>query len=225
MKKMKKVSSSTKKTVTKKTVLVNFILDKSGSMYDVKTSTISGFNEYINSLKNNKKVNYRFSLTFFDTFIDNKYVDVDIKTIEALNYNTYQPDGNTALYDAVCTTIDKVKKEGNKNNKILTVIMTDGQENSSTKFSRDDMNKLVDDMKKTKKWTFVYLGANQDSWANAQTFGFQQGNVVNYNASTAGVSSAFLSLTNCTNSFSMTGTNTSSTFFSERDKKDIEEEK
>lgn len=208
-----------------KTVLVNFILDKSGSMYDVKASTISGFNEYVNSLKNNKNVNYRFSLTFFDTSIDNKYVDVDIKTIEPLNDNTYKPDGNTALYDAVCTTIDKVKKEGKRNNKILTVIMTDGQENSSTKFGREDMNKLVDDMKKTKKWTFVYLGANQDSWANAQTFGFQQGNVVNYNSSAVGVSSAFLSLINCTNSFSMTGTNTSSTFFSEQDKKDIEDKK
>jgi hypothetical protein len=34
--------------------LVNFILDKSGSMGAVKTATISGFNEYLKTLKNQK---------------------------------------------------------------------------------------------------------------------------------------------------------------------------
>jgi hypothetical protein len=29
-------------------------------------------------------------------------------------------------------------------------------------------------------WTFIYMGANQDSWAETQQYGFQKGNVMNY---------------------------------------------
>jgi len=32
-------------------------------------------------------------------------------------------------------------------------------------------------------WTFIYMGANQDSWEETQNLGFSQGNVMNFNAS------------------------------------------
>ena len=45
--------------------LVNFILDKSGSMYNAQEATISGFNEYLGTLKEDKDI--LLSLTLFDT--------------------------------------------------------------------------------------------------------------------------------------------------------------
>lgn len=167
-----------------KTTIVNFILDKSGSMGMVREATISGFNEYIQTLKKDKKNKYKFTLTLFDTEVSHPITDTDIKDVDDLSSETYNPDGMTALYDAVCSTINGVKAK--KGQKVLTIIMTDGQENSSKEYTEKEMKKLVDE-KTAEDWKFVYLGANQDSYATAQKFGVSAANVANFNATGKGV--------------------------------------
>lgn len=89
--------------------LINFILDESGSMQDIKESTISGFNEYVGSLKRQKKQKYLFTLTKFDsTGIRIPYIARDIKKVPKLNSDTYQPGQNTPLYDIVTTIANMV---------------------------------------------------------------------------------------------------------------------
>ena len=51
----------------KQLVLVNVILDKSGSMASKLNDVIEGFNAYVTGLGEEKTVNYLFSLTLFDT--------------------------------------------------------------------------------------------------------------------------------------------------------------
>lgn len=47
---------------------VSFILDETGSMMSVKGQTISGFNEYLDTLKSEKNSgNIRFTLTQFNS--------------------------------------------------------------------------------------------------------------------------------------------------------------
>lgn len=180
--------------------IVNFILDKSGSMSSVQDSTISGFNEYIQTLQKDKKSKYEFTLTLFDTITSQPHIQKDIKDVPSLNKETYNPDGYTALYDAVCTTIKNTKEA--KNQKVLTVIMTDGEENSSKEYTQVEMKNLIEDKEKEGNWKFVYLGANQDSYAAAQKFGINPNNTANFNATARGMNMTMSTMASNTVNFS-----------------------
>jgi uncharacterized protein YegL len=185
-----------KKTTTtnKPTTIVNFILDRSGSMANCVEGTISGFNKYIKDLQK-KEGHVLFSLTFFDTNVDKKYTLVPLSEVKKLNSETYVPEGNTALYDAAVETIEQVAEQadGMKESKpaILTVIMTDGEENSSVKHDRECLNDLISKLKTEGNWSFIFLGANQDSWANASVLGVSRGNVANFQADNLGMQKGF----------------------------------
>ena len=140
---------------SKSETLVNFILDKSGSMSSIVDSTISGFNEYISTLKNDGN-KYSFSLTFFDTDVKQTYKNESISKVDKLDKENYTPDGMTALYDAVCRTIDEVKNTVKKDQKVLTVIMTDGEENSSKEYTQEQLKTKIGECEKTGNWSFVF---------------------------------------------------------------------
>jgi len=207
------------------TTNVHFILDKSGSMTTVREATISGFNEYLNKLKNDKKSDYNFSLTLFDTEKVKKYTVEPIKKIAELNEDTYIPDGMTALYDAACSTINSVRKKVKKTEKNIVVIMTDGVENSSQEYSEKEFRSIIKGLEGEKNWTFVFLGANQDAWANAGKWGFHKGNVVTYNNTKRGVEAAMDVMASSSSSFSASSSPSTSTFMSAEDKKKIEDTK
>ena len=204
--------------------LVSFILDKSGSMGAVKTVTISGFNEYLKTLQN-QKTSMSFSLTLFDTEVDKRYINVPLKEIKELDEKTYMPDGMTALYDAVCQTVTEVEKTLTKDQKSLVVIMTDGEENSSKEYTQKELKKKIEELTKTGLWSFVFLGANQDAWANAQKFGLSQMNVASFNSTDKGTRAAFHMAAMNTMSFSGGGGGSTEDFFSKDDQKNLEETK
>lgn len=190
------------------TTIINFILDKSGSMAYCQEATISGFNEYLQSLKKKAKGSKMlFTLTLFDTLLQKRYLMTPIKEVKPLNVETYIPDGLTALYDATVETIenaaskmDEMRELGNRVNS-LVIVMTDGEENSSTEHNQNCLKELIDKLKQDKRWTFVFLGANQDAWANANQMGFNEGNVVNWHNTSMGSSLAFNLLANQTMAF------------------------
>lgn len=192
-----------KKQKTKRnkvTTLINFILDKSGSMNSIHDSVISGFNEYIHGLRN-KKGAFKFSLTMFDTeSIDTPYVDADLDSVKDLNHNTYVPNAGTPLYDAVVDTIEAVyeKVKNKKNYAVVTVIMTDGEENSSRKHTQECMKDLIHKLEAEGNWTFTFMGANIDAYQAAQQFGIAAGNTVMWNSTLAGTQNAFRGLANAT---------------------------
>ena len=146
-------------------ISVSLILDESGSMGSCKQETINGFNEYIQSLR---KQNVKFALTKFSDDCKIVYNAKDIKDVKELNEVDYQPNGMTALYDAIGNTISMVKSE----DKVLIVILTDGDENASEEYKKETIAKLIEEKEK-KGWTFVYLGANQDAMLNAEKFGLR----------------------------------------------------
>ena len=177
------------------TTWISFILDKSGSMASIQNDTIGGFNTYLKTLQ--KKGNTLFSLTMFDTTIQRVCTNLDVKKVTKLNTETYQPGGMTALYDAVVSTIEDLHKEVKTMDKkptILIVVMTDGEENSSTKHDQKCFRDFVKKTEREGNWTFVFLGANQDSWANASQVGLTRGNVADWTADAQGTQAAFRSL-------------------------------
>lgn len=210
-----------KKTkTTKLPVIVNFILDKSGSMSSVKDSTISGFNEYIKTLQKDKKNKYLLTLTLFNETTLKNPVSLDIAKFRPLNDEKYSPDGMTALYDAVCRSIEGLQEK--KGQKVINIIMTDGEENSSKEYTQTDMRRMIENREKRGNWTFVYLGANQDSYANAEKFGIKRGNVANFHATTQGMKQSYSTMAMNTVMRASSGdTNSTASFFSKKDQDNL----
>lgn len=171
--------------------LVNYILDQSGSMQDVKPQVLSGFEEYLNGLKKQMATESElyFSLTLFDSSyggirLEKPYLVTKIDAVQPLNNSSYSPNGMTPLYDAIGKTIkdvDNLIKDKNlKIHRILTVIHTDGQENSSKEFNAKLISKLREEKEATGHWTFVYIGAGPTTWADASSLGFGVNNTMLY---------------------------------------------
>ena len=182
---------ATKKTSSKPnvagSVLINFVLDKSGSMATCLRDTIGGFNTYINELKKDTASKYSFSLTLFDTHFENRYVSVDLSAIPELTTSTYVPNGGTALFDAIGSTVSKVEQSFaglpslGPMPKILTVILTDGEENSSREYTLKKVKELIESKEKEGNWTFVFLGADLSAFKAGDAMGIRTANSVVYN--------------------------------------------
>lgn len=172
-----------KKVIPTKTILVNFVLDETGSMQSCLEPTISGFNEYVQGLQKDKKKKYLFTLTQWDARrFKVVYNSEPIKNVKPLTKETYVPGDMTPLYDAIAKTIIAVDAKINNENKkyaVLCVIMTDGHENASREYTLEAVRALIQ-AKEKMGWTFVYLGANQDAWAVGQTLGLHIGNTMSY---------------------------------------------
>jgi uncharacterized protein YegL len=211
-----------------KTTVVHLLVDASGSMESVRDATIQGYNEYINSLKEDGG-KFKVSLNFFDSdyngnlrlkqVLANEHID----DVPELNRETFVPDGGTPLYDAFCTTLKKIETRPTEKN--LFVVLTDGGENSSKEYTDKDMKRLKKEYEDEGNWTFVYLGANQDSWETASKFGYSSSNVSNFNATQKGTGMAFVTLSAATRSYSAAPTMSTSAYFTEEQQKQNEETK
>lgn len=172
---------------------ITFVLDESGSMMQTKDQTISGFNEFMDSQQDKSLGEARVTLVKFNSqAIKIVYQDKLIENVKALNHASYTPNGTTPLYDAIAQAIKTTKDNMSDSQKVLeklaghpvpqliiVVIMTDGLENSSRMFNRANIFELIEN-KKGLGWTFVFLGADQDSWEAASGIGIAQGSTANY---------------------------------------------
>jgi hypothetical protein len=156
------------------------ILDKSGSMSTKVKDVIGGFNLYLDELAKEPAVDYGFSLTLFDTVVEIKYKAAPPARVAKLDDTNYRPNGNTALLDAIGNTVQTVSTDGF--DKIITVIMTDGEENSSREWTLQAIRKLIQSKEAAGNWTFVFLGANLDAFAQGANLGVPKANSVRYDS-------------------------------------------
>lgn len=181
-----KKKSKVVKPKTSGATFVNFVLDQTGSMVECWNETISGFNEYIQTLKK-QSGKCLFSLTLFDSErIEVRYKAVSPDKVKPLTKKTYIPGCMTPLYDAIATTIRATEKEIKKTKPapaVICVVMTDGFENASKEHTVASIKKLIRSKEKDGKWNFIYLGANQDAWAVGATIGMHKGNTQSYHVS------------------------------------------
>lgn len=153
-------------------VLVQFIQDRSGSMLDIWGETLNGFKVYVEDLKNAGQrdgVEYYMTLTAFDTAIDTPFVQKGIWELMGDELKAYPPRYGTALYDAVGSTLAKTDSTGF--DKVICIVVTDGQENSSREWKKDTLQKAIDDKVALGNWTFTYLGTQPSTWSDASALG------------------------------------------------------
>lgn len=157
-------------TITPKTQVYNLIiLDKSGSMDSISTEAINGFNETLGSIraaqrKHKKSQEHYVSLAAFCSCgVDMIYDKVPIKDAEILTPEKYQPCCCTPLFDAIGSTIQKLRKEIKDifDAAVLVTIITDGYENDSKEWTGPSVKKLIDECK-ADGWMISFIGAGED---------------------------------------------------------------
>jgi hypothetical protein len=164
-------------------VLVNFIQDRSGSMASVWDETVSGFKSFVEELRDKGKkdgVEYLLSLTTFDTVVESPLKGAPIGDVDLDILKQHGPRGATALYDAVGATIENTDKDRHGADKIICVIVTDGQENSSREWDKDKLNRMVESHLNAGDWTFTYLGTQPETWDDAGAIGIAAGATASY---------------------------------------------
>lgn len=175
---------------------ITVLLDRSGSMGSMKNGVIEGFNTFIDD---QRKVAGEASVTLiqFDHEYDEVYVDFDIKTAPLLSSQNFIPRGGTALYDAIAKAIASTKSRvalklnSKEKLNVLFLIITDGEENSSTEIRNgSDIKKMISDAS-SDRWEFVFLGANQDAIQKASDFGILSKNAMTYQSNSKGISEAY----------------------------------
>ncbi len=169
--------------MTDKTI-VSFLLDETGSMDSVRDKTVSGFNEYVATLRTTETPTLLRLMTFNTEEFNVVYDFEEIQSVADLTREAYRPRELTNLYDAIGKLIhdsEDYLKEMSPGPRVMCTIMTDGEENSSSEYTRAAIFKLITDKEK-EGWAFVYLGANQDAWAASESIGIHRRNSANYQA-------------------------------------------
>lgn len=162
-----------------------FILDESGSMSDLKDDTIGGFNSMLESQKEKAGDAY-VSTVLFSNHSKVVHDRVDIKKVNKMTKNDYVPSGCTALMDALGDSIKHIgnihkyaRKEDVPDN-TLFIIITDGMENASYKYSSNEIKKMIKRQQEKYHWEFIFLAANIDAIESAKCYGINSDNAVNY---------------------------------------------
>jgi hypothetical protein len=91
--------------------------------------------------------------------------------------------------------------EAERPDKVLFVIITDGEENASHRSTRQDVFDRITRQRQTYSWQFLYLGANQDAIGEAASFGIGAGQAINYVASEQGMRNVMRSATSSSYSY------------------------
>lgn len=176
---------------------ITFILDRTGSMQEIKDETISGFNYFLDKQKKEDGLASMLLVQFDseDSFeIINDFSN--ISDVKPLNKNTFQPRGLTPLLDTIGEGILHTEKEINKlpsNQKpelVIMAILTDGKENASHRFNKSQIKSMIDE-KQLKGWRFIFLGANMDAVSEAGSMGFDPGLSMTFSANSTGTTNAY----------------------------------
>ena len=182
------------------------IIDRSGSMSSILESAINGFNEFIIEQKN-QEGDAVVSTYMFSSDYKKLYENVNVKECNLLDKTTFIPGGMTALYDAIGYTIDnEIDILGNlsveeRPIKTLCVILTDGYENSSKKYSSTKIKEMISEMKKDFDWEFIFLAANEDAAFTAETIGISKSNSYAWTNDSDGVKDAYAGISYATKAY------------------------
>lgn len=162
-----------------------FILDRSGSMHGMESDTIGGFNSMIEKQKKLEGHAY-VSTVLFDNECTVLHDRVGLNEIQPMTENDYSPRGSTALLDAIggaihhIGNVHKYAREEDVPEHTVFVIITDGMENASHRYSAEKVKQMIEKEKTKYGWEFLFLGANIDAVETAANFGIDNSRAVTY---------------------------------------------
>ncbi len=168
-----------------------FILDRSGSMAGLASDTIGGFNSMIEKQKA-EDGECLVSTVLFNGSSEVLHDRIKLQAVPKMTAKDYVPYGSTALIDAIGSAIHhigrihKYARPEDVPEKTMFIITTDGQENSSCRYTSNQVKELIERRKEKFGWEFLFIGANIDAVETAARYGICEDRAVNYHADKKG---------------------------------------
>jgi uncharacterized protein with von Willebrand factor type A (vWA) domain len=156
---------------------MTMVVDRSGSMAGLAKDCSGGINQMI---ADQAKLDDKMTVTLYDFDTEYSKVFGPIDVQNAPEY-TLQARGGTALNDAVYRAITETGEylakmsEEERPGRVVFVIATDGEENSSREVSFNQVKETIEHQKDKYNWEFMFLASNMDAQAVAKTYGMSKG--------------------------------------------------
>ena len=156
------------------------IVDRSGSMSSIRDDMVGGLQEFLD-----RQRELPGELTIDWVQFDNTAEFVHRGAAAADVTVALEPRGGTALYDAIGLALndftaryDAMAANARPAN-VQVVIVTDGEENSSSEYSTETVRGLIG-TNSARGFEFVYLGANQDAVLVARDIGIRADSAMSF---------------------------------------------
>ncbi len=162
-----------------------FILDRSGSMQGLEKDTIGGFNGMIEKQRRQEGEALVSTVLFAgeSAVIHDR---ANLREVEPMTERQYFVGGSTALIDALggaihhIGNVHKYAREEDVPEHTVFVIITDGMENASHRYSSTEVRRMVERQKEKYGWEFLFLGANIDAVEAAARYGIREDRAVTF---------------------------------------------
>jgi hypothetical protein len=168
---------------------IGVLIDRSGSMATLNPTQISL--ELTNFIKSQTGGKVTVTAARFDHVYEHFLSCVPASTVNITEADI-KPNGMTALTESFCHFIDDIGAELSKMTeerpgKVIIVVLTDGEENSSTGiYTGPSGKKLLKDkitvQKEVYNWVFFFMGANFDAITVGKDIGIDQQTCINFGA-------------------------------------------
>lgn len=162
------------------------ILDRSGSMQTIKRDMEGGFQTFMSSFRERSDLGrVLVSLYQFNDHYQPVFMEMDARDVPPL---WLDPSGSTSLLDAIGRTINSVgarlaaRPEHERPGTVVFMIITDGEENSSHEFNRDQIRRMIEHQEQKYSWKFMYLGAGPSTFADARDYGIKTRGMYQHNS-------------------------------------------
>lgn len=179
---------------------VAVILDRSGSMESIRDDTIGGFNRF---LRDQQAAPGTATLTLVQFDTQDPYESIHdflpIGEVPALTRSTYVPRASTPLLDALGRAINDLAQRLGRlpadrhPEKVVVVVVTDGRENSSREFRKEQVERMIREKAEKDQWQFVFLSADLAAIREAYDLGFDPGAALLFAKTSSGTAGAWAS--------------------------------
>lgn len=187
-----------------------FILDKSGSMSGLEGDTIGGYNAML-AKQQALEGECRITTVLFDNHYELLHDRLDLRAVGPMTDKEYQVGGSTALLDAIGKTVQKIINVQKRTaadyraERVMFVIITDGEENSSRNYSSESVKAMIERQKAEYGWEFIFLAANIDAVETAARYGIESDRAVDYIADERGTEVSYSAISETVANFRKVG--------------------
>lgn len=186
---------------------ITVLLDRSGSMGEIREETIDGFNIFL-AQQQQQPGEATLTLVQFDDVdpFDVIHRSAPIGQVPKLNWETYVPRAGTPLLDAIGYGIRSLEKffarkpESRRSGKVIVVIITDGQENSSRRYTKRKVARMIEE-KQGEGWQFAFQSSDMASINDAVDYGIDRHSTRSFDKTREGTTMAWNSISSAISSY------------------------
>lgn len=168
------------------------ILDKSGSMSNIRSQAVGCVNETFGCIRSLRKKNAEQEqlvtlVAFCGCELKMIYENTPIEQVADITEEDYQPCCTTPLYDAIGSVCNPLyfKVKDDPTSSVAVTVITDGYENASHEFNKARIRRLIK-RRKEAGWMFAYIGADHD--VESVAFSLSIDNHMKFQKTASGVS-------------------------------------